>query len=144
MNKTTKYGGLLLIIVLIVSIYYNLKLSDSQKNTPKTQEISFERKQECAIYKKQIEDKFERNNNGEIAIEYYYFDKIFYSPKQESCLYVYSGSFGIKAKDRYTTLYLADALSGDVITQATVISEGKFMADAQSNFNQLVKSYEPQ
>ena len=144
MNKLIKYGGLLLIVILIISVYYNFKSRNSSTEIQKTQEVSFEKKQECATYKKQIEDKFERNNNGETAIEYYYFDKIFYSPKQDSCLYVYSGSFGIKAKERYTTLYLADALSGDIITQATSISEGKFMYDAQNNFNQLVKSYEIQ
>jgi len=139
MNKITRYGGSLLIIILIISIYYNFKFSNS---LTKIQEESFEKKQECAIYKKQIEDKFERNNSGDIAIEYYYLDRIFYSPIEDSCLYVYSGQFGLKATERYRVLYLADALSGDIITQATVIKEGKFMYDEENGFNQRVKTYE--
>ena len=139
MNKITRYGGSLLIIILIISIYYNFKFSNS---LTKIQEVSFEKKQECAIYKKQIEDKFEKNNNGDIVAEYYYLDRIFYSSIEDSCLYVYSGQFGLKATERYRVLYLADALSGDIITQATVIKEGKFMYDEENGFNQRVKTYE--
>ena len=132
----------LLIIALIVSVYFNLKPNSPSSQSPKTQEVSFEKKQDCAVYKKQIEDKFEKNNNSEIAIEYYYLDRIFYSPTENSCLFVYSGQFGLKATDRYRMLYLEDALSGDILTKATVIEQGKFMGDAQSAFDVRVREYE--
>lgn len=122
----------LLIIALIVSIYFNLRTSDSSPQSTKNQEVSFEKKQNCAVYKKQTEDKFEKNDNSEIAIEYYYLDRIFYSPTENSCLFVYSGQFGLKATERYRMLYLEDALSGDILTKATVIEQGKFMGNAQS------------
>ncbi|HEY4513061.1 MAG TPA: hypothetical protein VJH06_00925 [Candidatus Paceibacterota bacterium] len=144
MNKITKYGGLLLIIILVVSLYYNFKTSNSPAQISKTKEVSFEQKQECAIYKKQIEDKFEKNNNGEIAVEYYYFDRIFYSPKEDSCLYVYSGQFGLKANERYRMLYLADALSGDILYQKTVVREGKVLFEEENDFNVNARSYETQ
>lgn len=131
-----------LIIALIVSVYFNFKTDNSSPNISKTQEVSFEKKQDCATYKKQIEDKFEKNNNSEIAIEYYYLDRIFYSPVEDSCLFVYSGQFGLKATERYRMLYLEDALSGDILTKATVIEQGKFMGDAQTAFDARVREYE--
>jgi hypothetical protein len=131
----------ILIIALLVSVYYNLKPNNSLPQNSK-QEVSFEKKQDCAVYKKQIEDKFEKNNNSEIAIEYYYLDRIFYSPTENSCLFVYSGQFGLKATERYRMLYLEDALSGDILTKATVIEQGKFMGDAQSAFDARVREYE--
>ena len=132
----------LLVIALGASVYYNLKQNDSSSQTPKNQEVSFEKKQDCAVYKKQIEDKFEKNNNSEVAIEYYYLDRIFYSPTENSCLFVYSGQFGLKATERYRTLYLEDALSGDILTRATVIEQGKLMGDNQTAFDARVREYE--
>jgi hypothetical protein len=131
-----------LIIALIVSVYFNLKPNSPSLQSAKNQEVSFEKKQDCATYKKQIEDKFEKNNNSEIAIEYYYLDRIFYSPVEDSCLFVYSGQFGLKATERYRTLYLEDALSGDILTRATVIEQGKFMGDNQTAFDARVREYE--
>lgn len=131
----------ILLVALLLSIYYNFKSSNISSSNPNTQ-ISFEKKQNCAVYKKQIEDKFDKNNNSEIAIEYYYLDRIFYSPIENSCLFVYSGQFGIKADERYRILYLEDALSGDILTKATVIEQGKFMNENQTAFNIQVKEYE--
>ena len=133
---------IVLVLVLIISAYYNFKPNNFSIQTTKTQGVSFEKKQECASYKKQIEDKFEKNNNGDIAIEYYYLDRIFYSTKADSCLYVYSGQFGLKANERYRMLYLADALSGDIIYQKTVIREGKVLFEEENDFNTMVKTYE--
>lgn len=132
----------ILIIALLVSVFYNLKSNNPSSQGVKHQEVSFEKKQDCAVYKKQIEDKFEKNNNSDIAIEYYYLDRIFYSPTEDSCLFVYSGQFGLKATERYRMLYLEDALSGDILTRATVIEQGKFMGDAQTAFDARVREYE--
>ena len=144
-NKNTSINiGVLaiLIIALLVSVFYNLKPNSPSSQGFKNQEVSFEKKQDCAVYKKQIEDKFNKNNNSEIAIEYYYLDRIFYSPLENSCLFVYSGQFGIKADDRYRILYLEDALSGDILTKATVIEQGKYMNENQTAFDIRVKEYE--
>lgn len=139
-----------LAVLLAVSVAFNISTEESlkevaSKESPQGEQLTsenlFQKKQDCAIYKKQIEDKFEKNNNGEIPIEYYYLDEVFYSPKANSCMYTYSGMFGLKASDRYRTLYLADALSGALIFQATVISEGKFDGPAQSNFYDFVNTF---
>lgn len=132
----------LLIVALLVSVFYNLKPNSSSSQGPKNQEVSFEKKQDCAVYKKQIEDKFEKYNNSEITIEYHSLDRIFYSPTEDSCLFVYSGQFGLKATERYRMLYLEDALSGDILTTATVIEQGKFSGDAQTAFYARVREYE--
>lgn len=134
---------IVLIIVLGVAIYFVFQNNQVfQQENSAAGGVLFEKKQDCAVYKKQIEDKFEKNNNSEIAIEYYYFDRIFYSPVEDSCLFVYSGQFGLKATERYRMLYLEDALSGDVLNKATVIEQGKFMSDAQTAFDTRVREYE--
>jgi hypothetical protein len=139
-----------LVALLAISVFFNLKGVTSKEIT--TQDVAgnrpineslFQKKQDCAVYKKQLEDKFEKNNNSELPLEYNYLDKVFYSPKANSCLYVYSGTFGLKAADRNRTLYLADALSGEIILQTTVTSEGNFDGKAQSDFYEQVKPYEP-
>ncbi|MDO8575332.1 MAG: hypothetical protein Q7R78_01355 [bacterium] len=141
-NIVINIGFLAMIIVaLLLFVYYNFKstgLSSSNSNT----QVSFEKKQDCAVYKKQIEDKFNKNNNSELVVEYYYLDKIFYSPMENSCLFIYSGQFGIKASERYRTVYLEDALSGDILTKATVIEQGKYMGENQAVFDIRVKEYE--
>lgn len=132
----------ILIIALLVSVFYNFKSNSPSSQGLKNQKVSFEKKQDCVVYKKQIEDKFEKNNNSEIAIEYYYLDRIFYSPAEDSCLFVYSGQFGLKATERYRMLYLEDALSGDTLARVTVIEQGKFMGEAQTAFDTRVREYE--
>lgn len=126
-------------IILMISICFNLK--PTAVSPLKSSQVGFEKKQDCAVYKRQIEDKFDRNNNGELVNEYYYFDRIFYSPTENSCLFIYSGSFGLRADERYRTLYLEDALSGDVLIQATVIEKGKYMNDNQAYFDTRVRAY---
>jgi len=53
-----------LIIALIVSVYFNLKPNNSSSQNSKTQEVSFEKKQDCATYKKQIEDSRNTEQNS--------------------------------------------------------------------------------
>jgi len=130
----------ILTIALLVSVYYNLK--PKANSSSQSSQVSFEKKQDCAVYKKQIEDKFDKNNNIELVIEYYYLDRIFYSPTENSCLFIYSGQFGLKADERYRTLYLEDALSGDILTKATVIEQGKYMNENQLSFDVRVREYE--
>lgn len=137
----------ILIIVIIVSLYYNFKLSRSTESlsgapTSSNQDVSFEQKQKCAVYKKDIESKFERNNNADTTVTFNYFDRIFYSPTRNSCLYVYNNMFGLKAVDHFETSYLVDALSGEVLVNTIVMSSGQLDREAQSRFNELVKTYE--
>jgi hypothetical protein len=134
---------ILLTVILCISLFYNFKSKNNlQKNILEVQKVSFEQKQKCAIYKKDIESKFEKNNNEEKPLEYQFLDKVFYSPKQDSCLYTYNGMFGVKAKERYTTKYLVDALTGFILFQTTTVSEGKFDMDADNRFSEILKSYE--
>lgn len=137
-NKITP----VLIIVVAVSLYYNFKLSRSAAPLSVNQGVSFEQKQKCAVYKKDIESKFEKNNSEDTTVTFNYFDRIFYSPIRNSCLYVYNNMFGPKAADRFETSYLADALSGEVLVNTTIMSNGQIDREAQARFSGLVKSYE--
>lgn len=132
----------ILIIVMAVSLYYNFKLSRPGAPLSVNQEVSFEQKQKCAIYKKDIESSFEKANNEGASMEFNYFDRIFYSPKQNSCLYVSHSMSGLKAKDRYITYHLTDALSGVGLFYSGVVASGETIPNAQASFDELVRSYE--
>jgi hypothetical protein len=133
---------LVLIVTLGVSLYFNFRNNETSPKNSTYQQISFEKKQDCSNYRKQIEDKFEKNNNSDLAVEYYYFDRIFYSPVEDSCLYVYTVQFGLKATDRFKMIYLEDFLSGEILTRATIIQGGVYDGNNEFAFNSRVREYE--
>ena len=133
----------ILLIALLVSLFFNFKNKEEKQVLQDTKkQVSFEQKQKCAVYRKEFETKFEKNNNSDFHIGYEYLDKIFYSPKLQSCLVEYHTFFGIKAKERSETSYLDDALTGESILQTTIISNGVYDPKSELMFNNLLKEYE--
>ncbi len=130
-----------LLILLLISLYFNFK-SNLSSSFKKEDSISFEQKQKCATYKKDIETKFEKENNGSDIHKS--FDRIFYSTKQKSCLYVYSESFFTFTLGRKwnNTMYLADALSGDQVLYVVTALENNVDVEASAKFTNLLKEYE--
>ncbi|MFA5831435.1 MAG: hypothetical protein WC878_06405 [Candidatus Paceibacterota bacterium] len=136
---------IILAIALLVSLYFNLQNKETKKGVEvNTQKVSLDNKQMCAVYKKEIEAKFETNNNSiDRPLEYLYLDKVFYSPKQNSCLYIYRGtSFGEKISEIYTTVYLMDALSGEKVLSSDIVSASKTDYEREKSFNARIKEYE--
>lgn len=141
MKRVLLFGLVIALLTSVSANFYLISKNDRTKTTESLETLNFKLKRGCASYKESIEDRFERNNNGSPS-EYYYFDKIFYSPLQNSCLYVYSGLFGIKASDRYRVQYLADALSGEILLTTVVIEAGKTKFEEQKAFQDVVAEYE--
>jgi hypothetical protein len=143
--KNNKYIYIVIALssLLTISVYFNLQSesSNSKNVAVSKQGPSFEQKQKCAAYKKDYEVKFEINNNDEMSTEYYYLEKVFYSPILNSCLVQYNSAFGF-GKGRYKTLYLDDALTGGRISNSMVVIEGKPELNSEKEFNELVKRYE--
>lgn len=137
---------ILLIIMVVISLYYNYKLSRSAEPSAASfvagNGPTFEQKQKCAVYKRDIEAKFEKNNSESTTIFFNYFDRIFYSPKQNSCLYIYTGSIERDASSMSQASYLVDALTGETLVRTNTMSHGVIDSEAQSRFDELVKNYE--
>lgn len=130
---------ILLSSVLIVSVYFNFSGGFSSKDNVS----DFEQKQKCAVYKKQIEDKFEKNNYEAASEGVFAYDnlkEVFYSPKANSCLYIYEMSGGL-GKNRFLEIYLRDALSGVSLSHATTHVDGKYNLEAEVAFNMVVDEY---
>lgn len=130
---------ILLSLGLILSTYFNFNGIFSSKNKL----TEFEQKQKCAVYKKQIEDKFEKSNYEAASDGLFVFDNLeemFYSPKADSCLYIYKMSGGL-AKNRFSEIYLKDALSGVSLSHAVTHVDGKYNLEAEIAFNMIVDKY---
>lgn len=132
-----------LLVLLLISLYFNFKSNIYLSSLKKEENISFEQKQKCATYKKDIETKFEKDNN-EPTVSVSKLERIFYSIKEKSCLYVY-----VKEVTRSTVpidevryMGLVDALSGEVYYQPAVMINFKDDYIKLEKFNNLVKEYE--
>lgn len=89
--------ALLTLIVIIAVVWF------VQNNQEKKQhEDLFEKKQECASYRREIEEKLKK----ESMVVGYHLDEIFYSPSKSSCLYSYQ-SYALK------NYYIADYLTNE-------------------------------
>lgn len=131
-----------LTIILTISIYYNYKFKDdSQKTFVNNGGVSFEQKQKCASYKSKIESDFKSNNNSDAPVEYKYFNEIFYSPKQDSCLYSYSIVFGSSPKELYKNNYLVDALTGKQLFETNVMGGSKANFEEIKRFDDVIQDF---
>lgn len=128
-----------LLVLLLISLYFNFKSNTSLSSLKKEENISFEQKQKCATYKKDIETKFEKENSESLSFKT--FDRIFYSSKQNSCLYVYSLSFS-SGKSSMQEMYLSDALSGEELLNRITRIAGEVNTQNSQTFIDLVKEYE--
>ena len=131
------------LIALLVSLFFNFQNKEEKQVSQDTKkQVSFEQKQKCAVYRKEFEAKFEKNNNREGSFTTYKnLDKVFYSPKLQSCLVLYSESV---LQLKYKGLYLDDALTGENVL-GTMISrddEDGVKIKLENDFNASVKQYE--
>jgi len=101
----------------------------------------FTKKQECAKLKNDIETDIEKARNGDARL-----DKIFFSPKQNSCLYTMTRSFMTDDSVNMEFYTLVDALSNEAIfSERWCIPEDyckKSIDDATYSFILKVEEYE--
>lgn len=126
-----------------------LEKVSSQKNEPSLEKVSFEKKKECAELRDQIEARIQKDwpeseFNGYIALE-----KIFYSPKQDSCLYTYKVSRYVKdLGTSFEDYELVDAFTNESITGETGCIPVKdcdgiqSVSEAHYKFSAELKQYE--
>jgi hypothetical protein len=93
-----------------------------KENIVEKKDISFEKKQECAKYitevNKRISDIDEESKNNIIIKRVSELKELFYSPKEDSCLYFYKST-------GYDATYLIDCIKveyvlKDVLTEKTI------------------------
>lgn len=105
----------------------------------------FEKKQDCQRYEKEISEKVKSNNfyvAKTNANSYNYLQKIFYSPKANSCLYVYLEVTYVNEKREWDSFTLVDALTNNIISSNLIKwGESDYPAKKQ-NFDDLIKEYE--
>jgi hypothetical protein len=106
-----------------------------------TKEVKFNRNQECAVYKSQIEDKFEENKEDTSSPSLYNFKRIFYSPRKDSCLFIYDT---IIISSMSFSTYLEDALTGETISHYEYQMYGgeKIFGKDKVVFDEIVREYE--
>ena len=80
-------------VLLITSIVFELILAGCGQQGWLSKDELFEKKQECAKYKNDIEKSIEEENSKNLE-SHKYLNEIFYSPKNNSCLYIYTTDNG--------------------------------------------------
>ncbi|MFH1890324.1 MAG: hypothetical protein ABIJ91_02020 [Candidatus Kuenenbacteria bacterium] len=106
---------------------------------------SFNKKTKCAELRNEIEKEFEEELQAQIYHEYKTFKEIFYSPKQNSCLYSYfktTFNSPFEEKDVVFSYVLADALTNNIIVE---LKSPDILADSKNEterkFNIEVKKF---
>lgn len=107
----------------------------------------FSKKKECAKLQNEIEARIKRDYNGDIGngdTQFAQFDKIFYSPQRNTCMYTMQISAYINS-DLYETHNLMDAFTNEKIeTERGCYHEKckKTESQAWDDFYNKVKQYE--
>lgn len=101
-----------------------------------TNSSQFEKKQECAKYKQDIENDINKNYNDSTRIAF--LTEIFYSPKRDSCLYTFKIDV-LNNKSLTSILKLEDYLSSQLVESMNIGSD--FPHNFQLDFTKLVDSY---
>ncbi len=151
MEKTKNIIILVLAVFLAISLYSNFqpKFEASQNESVDIKKVTpeelFNKKQECAKYKLQLEKKlkeeyFESSQTG--AQMSHYLEKIFYSPKANSCLYIENEWTLINGKLTFEAYNLRDVLTGETIVSSLLERGNPDYFSQKQVFDDAVKIYE--
>jgi len=143
----------ILVILLGVSVYFNFQKenvpSEQQNKAPQTSRLSdddlFQKKQECQQYREQIEAKlkelaFFNPDTGYQSTSF--LEKLFFSPKANTCLYVVKEWGLVNKKLTWETLTLNDALTGEILTSSLREVGNKDYLQRKQAFEEYLKDYE--
>lgn len=127
------------IATLICLLLVGAGCSKESPTVESTQETSFifENKIKCRSLQDKIEKDFNVVSKGYSSIV----TGVFYSPKVNSCLFIYKLSQNIDGV-LYHSQYLEDHLSGKNILRASYDTRYNTDSTRYSNFESLVKEYE--
>ncbi|MBI2463398.1 hypothetical protein HYV57_00380 [Candidatus Peregrinibacteria bacterium] len=143
---TISIGLILLLAGFALGVKYNnLTVDNINKGTQLSDSELFSKKKECQKYQNQIEEKL-RDSDTTIpetgAQTYNAFDKIFYSSKANSCLYVSTETMFVNGKTTFETPTLRDALSGETLLSDIREPGTEDYFDRIKQFEAGVKEYE--
>lgn len=151
MDKKNLIIGIL-VVVLGVSAYFNFqekRTSNDQIESSQSSQLSeenlFQKKQECQQYRTQIEAKLKELDffNPETGYQGVNFlEKLFYSPKANTCLYVAKDWGFVNKKLTWETLTLNDALTGEIITSSLREMGSQEYLQRKQAFDDYLKEYE--
>lgn len=118
--------GILVLIGTGIYLQFNKNGEIKKLNTIKESgtsalsiEDQFKKKQECSKYRNEIDKKLKDSTYYVAETGYQnfaYLEEIFYSPKENSCLYLVKENGLVNKKLTYVSYTLIDALTSNVIT----------------------------
>lgn len=142
----------LLVIALGVSVYFNFqekRADNGQKKVFQPNQLSaenlFQKKQECQSYRVQIEAKLKELDffNPDTGYQSAHFlEKLFFSSKANTCLYVEKEWGFVNKKLTWETLILNDALTGEILTSSMREMGSKNYLQQEQGFEDYLKDYE--
>ncbi|MFH1533338.1 MAG: hypothetical protein ABID64_00185 [Nitrospirota bacterium] len=117
-----------ILIILIVLLIFPGCISYEQ-NTSENEEASyFEKNKDCYSYAEELRKKYEWSRDGVISTV----ESVFYSPKVDSCLYLYVWSgVGVDVP------IIVDSELIDVFTNETILKSNKFVSEFQDEIKEL-------
>jgi len=118
--------------LLIGWIVFGLILAGCGQQGWLSKDELFEKKQECANYKSNIEKSIEEENSKNLNA-HKYLEEIFYSTKKNSCLYTYTTSAGENISH-----FLVDYLTNEVVIW---YNEKTSSIDRFKEFDNTVKEF---
>ena len=143
-NKETGMIKKGIFVVVLISTLLSFKIALAENKKISEAEF-FKRKQGCAEMMTSIEAKL-KNEDFYVpetdARSINSFKKIFYSPKQNSCLYYATEITYIRNKIEFEQLRLVDALTGENILDVLIEMKDLDYAKQRYTFEVIVKEYE--
>lgn len=143
----------ILVILLGASAYFNFQKTNTadkqQVRSTSTSQLSaddlFQKKQDCQKYKSQIEKKLEGLGYYVAETQYQsssFLEKIFYSPKINTCAYVVKEWGLVRGKLTFESLSIFDALTGEILSSTLMEIGTPEVSQRRRAFDIIVKEYE--
>lgn len=150
MSKNIIIG--LLLVLLCIAVYSNIQKSNSHNQgqnklleTKANPDDLFQKKQDCQKYTAQITKNVEAQNytNPQTGFQSYnYLNKVFYSPKLNTCLYVSTERDFEHGKPTFEIPVLVDALTGETLLSGLrEVGKPEFF-ERKEQFDIYLKDYE--
>lgn len=113
--------------------------TETNKSIQLNNEALFQKKQECQKYRQEIEKRLNERGNtlSDGTRLYFVLNKIFYSPKANSCLYIATMEGGSDE-----AWFLEDALSGEGLLYRRCPIGAQDFAQQKKSFYDMVRDYE--
>ena len=108
-------------ILILITIFLLTSCTTYENDSTAKKEVSsFEKNKECFSYAENLSKEYENEENTSV-------ESVFYSPKADSCLYLYVTIAGLQIHSELR----------DVFTNETILESNKFVSDFQDEIREL-------